>query len=87
MLRLKEKFKYKIRRSSKNRFDVSCKHIDCKFLLCAIGMQGAYWTVGKFVKDHSCQLNLLNNYHRQIPTKVITSLINPKLQENGCINK
>ena len=37
------------------------------------------------MKDHSCQLDMLSNYNRQVPTKVITSFINPKLQENGCI--
>ena len=37
------------------------------------------------MKDHSCQLDLLSNYHREVPTKVIMSLINPKLQDNWCI--
>ena len=41
--------------------------------------------MGKFVKDHSCQLNLLGHYFRQVPTRVIMSLITPKLQEDGCI--
>ena len=52
MLALKDKFEYRIKRSSKTRFEVSCKDIGWKFQLCAIGMQeGFYWTVGKFVND------------------------------------
>ena len=39
VLALNEKFEYKIRRLSKTRFYASCKHIGCKFLLHAIGMQ------------------------------------------------
>ena len=40
VITLKEKFEYKIRRSSKTRFYASCKHIGCNFLLRAIGIQG-----------------------------------------------
>ena len=39
VLALKEKFEYKIRKSSKTRFYASCKHIGCIFLLRAVGMQ------------------------------------------------
>ena len=65
MLTLKEKFEFRIKRSSKNRFEKSCKDMGCKFQLHSIGMQeGSYWTIAKFDKDHSCQLELFSHYHR-----------------------
>ena len=52
---LKQKFEYRITRSSKTRFLASCKDKSCKFKLRAGSVQeGSYWTVAKFVKDHSC---------------------------------
>ena len=41
MLSLKEKYEYRVRRSSKTRFNASCKHIGCKFQLHVVGMQGS----------------------------------------------
>ena len=39
----------------------------------------------KFVKNHSFQLELFSHYTRQVPTKVITSIIAHKFQDNGHI--
>ena len=39
----------------------------------------------KFVKYHNCQLELFSHYPRQVSTKVITSIITLKLQDNGRI--
>ena len=39
-LALKDKFKYRIRRSSKTCFEASCKDIGWKFQLRAFGMKG-----------------------------------------------
>ena len=88
MLALNEKFEYKIKRSSKTRFYASCKHIGCTFVLQAIGIQsGSCWTVVKFVNDHSCQVDMLSNVHRKVPTKVIGAIISPKLEQNGCLTR
>ena len=81
MLALNEKFEYKIKRSSKTRFYASCKHIDCTFLLRAIGIQGgSCWIVAKFVKDHSCQVVMLSNVHQHVLTKIIEAIISLKLK-------
>ena len=88
LLALNEKCEYKIKRSSKTRFYASCKHIGCTFVLRAIGIQsGSCWTVAKFVNDHNCQVDMLSNVHRQVPTKVIRAIINPKLEQNGCLTR
>ena len=61
MLALKEKFKYRIRMSSKIHFEASCKDISYKFQQHAIGMQkGFYWIIAKFLKDHSCELEFVS---------------------------
>ena len=86
MLVLKEKFEYRIKRSNKTYFEASCKDIYYKFQLREIRMQeGSYWAVAKFIKDYSCQQELFNHYSRHMPTKVITSIITSKLQDNRCI--
>ena len=51
---LKQKFEYRITRSSKTCFLASCKDKNCTFKLRASSVQeGSYWTVAKFVRDHS----------------------------------
>ena len=37
------------------------------------------------MKDHSCQVDMLSDVHRQIPTKVIEVIISPKLEQNRCL--
>ena len=49
---------------------------------CIWDVKGSYWIIAKFVKDHSCQLESLSLC---VPTKVITSIIAPKLQDHGHI--
>ena len=52
---LKQKFEYRITRSSKTCFLASCKDKSCTFKLRAGSVQeDSYWTVAKFVRDHSC---------------------------------
>ena len=46
---------------------------------------GSYCTVAKFVKDHSLELKLFTHYLRQMPTKVIISIITLRLQDNDHI--
>ena len=63
MLALKEKFEYRIKKSSKTYVKALCKDIGCKFQLRVIGKQGgSYWTFAKFVKDHSYQSELFNHF-------------------------
>ena len=45
--------------------------------------EGSYWTVAKFVKDHSCQLELFSNCSRQVPAKVVSTMIVDKLLGQG----
>ena len=62
---LKQKFKYRITRSSKTRFLASCKDKNCTFKLHVDSVQKeSYWTVAKFVRDHSYQLELFSNCSR-----------------------
>ena len=35
------------------------------------------------IKDHNCELELFKHYPRYVPTKVITSIIAPRLHDNG----
>ena len=41
--------------------------------------EGSYWTVAKFVRDHSCQLELFSNCSRQVLAKVVSTMIADKL--------
>ena len=58
---LKDKFEYRIRRSSKTHFKASCKDIG---LMCGCDAKGSYWIVVKFVKiivvNWSCSDTILN---------------------------
>ena len=77
---LKQKFEYRITKSSKTRFLVSCKYKSCTFKLRASSVQeSSYWTVAKFVRDHSCQLELFSNCSRQVPAKVVSTVVADKL--------
>ena len=59
---LKQKFEYRITRSFETRFLASCKDKSYTFKLRAGSIQkGSYWMIAKFVKDHSCQLELFSN--------------------------
>ena len=52
---LKQKFKYRITRSSQTRFLASCKDKTCTFKVRAGSVQeDSYCTVAKFVRGHSC---------------------------------
>ena len=52
---LKQKFEYRITRSFKTRFLAICKDKSCTFKLRAGSVQeGSYWTIAKFVNNHSC---------------------------------
>ena len=85
-LALKDKFEYQIKRSSKTRFEASCKDIAYKFQLHVVAMQGGiYWTIAKFVKEPSCELELFRHYPQQVSAKVISSVIILILQDNGRI--
>ena len=62
----------------------SCKDKSCTFKLRAGSIQeGSYCTVTKFVRDHSCQLELFNNCSRQMPAKVVSTVITDKLLGQG----
>ena len=51
---LKQKFEYRITRSSQTYFLASCKDKTCTFKLRAGSIQeGSYWTVVKFIRDYS----------------------------------
>ena len=81
---LKQKFEYRITRSFKTRFLASCKDKSCTFKLRAGSvLEGSYWTVAKFVRDHSCQLELFNNCSWQVPAKVVSTVIIDKLLGKG----
>ena len=81
---MKSKFEYRITRSSKTRFLASCKDKTFTFKLHAsLVQEDSYWMVAKFVRDHSCQLELFSNCSWQVPTKVVSTMIVDKLLTKG----
>ena len=45
--------------------------------------EGSYWTVAKFVRDYSYQLELFSNCSWQMSTKVVSTVIIDKLLGKG----
>ena len=83
---LKEKFKYQINRSSKTHFVASCRDIACNLNYMRVQCKGVnYWRVKKIVKGHNYDMEMFRNCPRQVPKKVIGSIIVFKLQYKGRI--
>ena len=53
--------------------------------MCGYDAMGIYWTVAKFVKNHTCDMELFRNCPQQVSTRLIDSVIVSILQHNGHI--
>ena len=57
LLALKQHFEIRIRRSSKCRFQATCKDDNCSFKVHARKLdEREYWEIQKFDKEHSCTI-------------------------------
>ncbi|XVF83079.1 hypothetical protein PTKIN_Ptkin16aG0103800 [Pterospermum kingtungense] len=79
---LKERFEFRVKRSSKTRYVASCVVEYCTFEVRAVGV-GNLWKVKKFVKEHTCHSDLGRQAARRILGKIISKLIAPKLLDKG----
>nr|XP_028964814.1 PKS-NRPS hybrid synthetase CHGG_01239-like [Malus domestica] len=78
---IKNNYEFKVKRSSKERFEVGCVGDECKWKLCASKLQqSSYFKVRKYVTMHSCSLDVINRHHRQVSSSLIGQCIKSKYE-------
>ncbi|KAK3225120.1 hypothetical protein Dsin_004982 [Dipteronia sinensis] len=84
LMALKQHFEFRIRRSSKARFQATCKDDNCSFRVHVKKMdEGEYWQIRKIDKEHSCTIEGFQGRFLQANSSVIGELVSPKLRVNG----
>ncbi|KAK3222431.1 hypothetical protein Dsin_009456 [Dipteronia sinensis] len=80
---LKQHFEFRIRRSSKARFQATCKDDNWSFRVHARKMdEGKYWRIRKIDKEHNCTIEGFQVRFRQANSSVIGELVSSKLRVN-----
>ena len=81
ILAIREKFEFKVKRSSKKVFHVQCVEEGCQWQLrAAIIRNSTSFQIRKFVKDHSCSKKARGKVHRQASSWIIGQHIKSKCQ-------
>ncbi|KAK3205601.1 hypothetical protein Dsin_019647 [Dipteronia sinensis] len=84
LMALKQHFEFRIKRSSKARFEATCKDDNCSFRVYARKMdEGECLQIRKFDKEHSCTIEGFQGRFRQANSSIIGELVSPELPVNG----
>ena len=84
MLAMRNNFQFRVRRSSKTRYSVTCINSDCSWKLNAnICSDSKFWVIRTFVKVHSCFGKNIIHRHKQASASLISKCL--KTDFSGCM--
>ncbi|CAL9025821.1 unnamed protein product, partial [Prunus brigantina] len=76
---MKKNYEFKVKRSNKERFEVSCVDDRCMWKLRASKVRkSSYVMVKKYFTKHSCSLDAIHRHHRQTSSSLIGQFIKSK---------
>ncbi|KAK3221374.1 hypothetical protein Dsin_008399 [Dipteronia sinensis] len=83
---MRERFDIRVRRSTKYRFEASCKDINYQFTIGAVRKEHCmFWHVKKFIRTHTCEGDVYGGQFRAASANVIGQLYAHKLSSGANI--
>lgn len=84
MYAIQKNFQFRVKKSNKKLYKITCLDEDCKWHLCAMRVKDCdIFEITKFFDTHICSRNILHLDHRQAATKLLEKTIMKKFERVG----
>lgn len=88
LIAIRNNFQFKVKRSTLRRYSLVCVKDKCCWKLnAASGKESTFWVITSYDKEHSCELDIVSNDHKQASSFLVAECIKRKLRMEGCENK